>query len=87
MIDQPAMLPRIRNPDDFSSMEAGSPGKNVSEGRRWGGISRELERIKRFDENVHAEMTALLARIDLLEADNHNLRGELADRQRFEGKE
>ena len=55
--------------------------------RRWTGIRSELGRLEQFDRNVYAEVVSLLARINLLEADNEDLRAELADRHRFEGKE
>lgn len=60
---------------------------NAEMTRRWSGIRSELERLKGFDHNVYTEVLSLLARLDLLEADNDNLRAELADRHRFEGKE
>ena len=51
--------------------------------RRWYGIRAELGRLKVFDRNVYAEVSALLTQIDLLESDNDDLRAELARQQGF----
>ena len=62
-------------------------GKNDPLGHLCGGISRELRHIKEFDQNARRTLAALRARIDTLEADNSELRGELTEQHRFEGKE
>jgi hypothetical protein len=57
------------------------------EERQWGGISRELRHIKQCDQHVRRTLAALRARIHLLETDHADLRTELAEQHRFEGKE
>jgi hypothetical protein len=66
---------------------AESPAANDLAGRQDGGISRELKRIEQFDQHVRQTIASLWARIHLLEDSNDDLRAELGDRHRFEGKE
>jgi len=50
-----------------------SPEIMTAEKRRpWSAISEELDRLQGFDQNVYAEVLALLDRLNLLEGDNEN---------------
>jgi len=86
-IDYSPTISIMTQPGDPLSTIAGSPYTNELQGRQWGGISRELGRIKQFDQDVRTTIGALWARIDVLEADNDKLRSELTKRPQFEIKE
>ena len=65
------------------------PGAVMSPGmkRRWQGIRWALGRLDRFDHDVYCEVLELLRRLDYLEADNQELRNELAGQAPIPKKE
>jgi hypothetical protein len=74
-------------PEQVMAPEMEKPTPSELDARQCCGIGRELRRIEQFDQHVRETIATLWARIHLLEENNDDLRTELGERQRFEGKE